>query len=473
MPSTAKNDITIVATRRANDQEYKTTWSSFGAPINLGDERLGTDITAPGEAVNSADNQTACGILAMDGTSMATPTAAGAGALVVQYYRDGYYGNGTPGSAPSHNPSAALVKATLIASARDMQYDVDDDEGGPANSGVPNIYEGGGRITLEDALWFGEQRALVFREEEVSQGGVYLDSVRVQSGTYPFIAVLAYTDYPGAANTYPVLVNNLDLEVQDPDGNFYRGNVASGGWAVPNPTAPFDTLNNWEIVKVQNPTPGKWYVRVIGDEIPQPKPGGILPFAFVITADTAEMLGVKETYFLASCVSRGILVRLSVEFGIKSIEILRKSEKKSEYTSVYKSSHLENPLEWIDTENLEPGVVYTYKALVKISTGSIITYGPVSVKFHEFLFTGLRGINPNIIHNAAKIQFGLDKSQKISLYIISSDGRKVKALYQGYLNAGIYTFFWDNRYNGLKGGTYFLVFETSNKKDIRKIQIVK
>ncbi len=47
---------------------------------------------------------------------MATPTCAGAAAIVRQYYAQGYHVSGTRNDAAGINPSGALVKATMINS---------------------------------------------------------------------------------------------------------------------------------------------------------------------------------------------------------------------------------------------------------------------------------------------------------------------------------------------------------------------
>ncbi|MGC9315577.1 MAG: S8 family serine peptidase, partial [bacterium] len=60
------------------------------------------------------------GMTYMGGTSMSSPTTAGLAALVREYYEDGFYPTGAAVSGDGFNPSAALVKATLQASCRNM-----------------------------------------------------------------------------------------------------------------------------------------------------------------------------------------------------------------------------------------------------------------------------------------------------------------------------------------------------------------
>src|SRR5206468_97785 len=50
------------------------------------------------------------------GTSYSTPAAAAAAAIVRQYFTDGWYPSGRPLLADAMTPSAALIRAVLIAS---------------------------------------------------------------------------------------------------------------------------------------------------------------------------------------------------------------------------------------------------------------------------------------------------------------------------------------------------------------------
>src|SRR5207248_3087973 len=50
------------------------------------------------------------------GTSYSTPAAAAAAAIIRQYFTDGWYPSGRPLAADAMTPSAALIRALLIAS---------------------------------------------------------------------------------------------------------------------------------------------------------------------------------------------------------------------------------------------------------------------------------------------------------------------------------------------------------------------
>ena len=61
-----------------------------------------------------------CGAVKMSGTSMATPVAAGAMALLRQYFTDGYHPSGAANCHDGFEPSAALLRAVVINGARTM-----------------------------------------------------------------------------------------------------------------------------------------------------------------------------------------------------------------------------------------------------------------------------------------------------------------------------------------------------------------
>ena len=53
---------------------------------------------------------------------MATPVVAGNAAIARQYFREGWYNTGNKNISLGFDPSAALLKATLINSAQGMSY---------------------------------------------------------------------------------------------------------------------------------------------------------------------------------------------------------------------------------------------------------------------------------------------------------------------------------------------------------------
>jgi hypothetical protein len=247
-PGSAKNTLQIGGTRTGDrDDDALATFTLFG-PTR--DGRIKPDLVAPARVISGrrsvgAETST-CEAAWQSGTSFAAPTAASAAALVRQYYTDGFYPSGTPNSANRFTPSAALLKATLIASARAVPWRGDVITNGKvAALPVPSKEQGWGFPVLDDALFFpGDTRRLqvidVPLERGLSAGASSTIRVNVKAGT-PFKAVLVWTDPPGhvasTSDTTPQLVNDLDLQVT----------TSSVSRLGNNGSAP-DRLNNVEVV---------------------------------------------------------------------------------------------------------------------------------------------------------------------------------------------------------------------------------
>jgi len=196
----------------------------------------------------------------LSGTSMSNPLTAGGAAVVRDYYN----------KAHGVNPSAALVKATIINSAVDM-LDENNDGFNDNDFPIPNVHEGWGRINLDAAT----DGSIQFVDEGtgLSTGGSATFNVTTTGG--PLKVTLVWTDYPSTDTAAINLVNDLDLTVSGPSGTF-RGNVFSGGWSATGGTA--DRRNNVENVYIQNPAAGTYTVTVSGYNIPN----GPQKFALVV-----------------------------------------------------------------------------------------------------------------------------------------------------------------------------------------------
>ncbi len=271
-PSTAKNGVSVGATLRGTGAESMASFSSCGP---TSDNRIKPDLTIPGSGIISGRNDgnvgtSNCNTISMSGTSMASPAAAGLGALVRQYYTDGYYPSGAPVVANRFTPSAALVKGTLLNSARQMT----------GAGTIPSNCQGWGRILLDDGLFFPGQTRRMFVADDAGfpSGGAGQQktfSVSVQAGT-SLKATLVWTDFPSTPAASVHLVNDLDLEVSGPSGTF-RGNVFSGGVSQPGGTA--DRRNTVEQILLASPTAGTYTITVRAFSVPS----GPQPFALVVT----------------------------------------------------------------------------------------------------------------------------------------------------------------------------------------------
>ncbi len=257
-PGTAKNCITVGATENnrpeqskpystlgrfrsepiasdgwSNNPEGMAAFSSRGPAQN---RRIKPDVVAPGTAILSTRSRDAnidsffgtstdplYAFLA--GTSMATPLVAGCAAVVREYFL----------TQENLQPSAALVKATLINAAKDIAGQYVPSEAGA----IPNFSEGFGRVDLAAAVGpRSESERVTFKDEgtELDTGEEETTQVEVSESDSLLKVTLVWTDFPGEA-----LQSDLDLIVRSPNGQERHGNM-------PPSSTEFDRQNNVEQV---------------------------------------------------------------------------------------------------------------------------------------------------------------------------------------------------------------------------------
>jgi len=214
----------------------------------------------------------------MQGTSMACPSVNGSLVLVRQYFQDGWYPLGRKRVANTLDPSAALMRAMAVCS------------GDSGVSGSPPEFNAGfGRLDLDSVLYF--DTLTMFRADTLRKLAVIDNRTGYATGQYVQYAVnvvdstlalrvgLAWVDTAAAVNANPAIVNDLNLELQNPYAVTYRGNQMAGWRSTPNPGA-WDARNVEEIARIVNPRRGLWYIRVRFNNTPQ---GARVWFGLVVT----------------------------------------------------------------------------------------------------------------------------------------------------------------------------------------------
>ena len=270
-PANAKNSTTVGALNSNNDSV--TSFTSWG-PSD--DGRLQPDVSGPG-CQSSVDfgvtsTSAAGGYNVKCGTSMSGPTVAGIVALLLQQFRISY--------PESPDPASTSMTAILAHSAADV-----------GNAG-PDYQSGYGSVRAKDAAdILIEER---FLEAEVGQGETQNFVVVVGENEGPLKVTIAWDDPPGMPNVDPVLVNDLDLRVIDPQGGVHFP------WTLDpaNPGDPAvrtvpDRTNNIEQVVIDDPAPGAYQVEVVGFNLGE---GG------------TQRFGVVGGPSLIQCGSRGLLL---------------------------------------------------------------------------------------------------------------------------------------------------------------------
>lgn len=156
-----------------NYTEHNLAYFSSLGPAD--DGRIKPDVVCPGHytwsAKSHADgipnecgtdtNKADAAIASKSGTSMATPTCAGNTALLREYLQKGFIANGVQDNGYGlQNIPASLLKALVINSADSLSGNFKEYafSGGPyrylhfSSLTVPNMYEGYGRMKLDDAV---------------------------------------------------------------------------------------------------------------------------------------------------------------------------------------------------------------------------------------------------------------------------------------------------------------------------------
>jgi len=269
-PATAKNVISLAAAENWWPSYQACFWPSsmqntpgddiayYSSRGPTSDGRIKPDLAGIANGVNTLKGQfsgSGCGnpydtgdsglYRNFNGTSSATPTVAGAAALMYQYWLTNY---GAP-------PSPALIKAGLVATARDLVGGIDCnnfDGTGPALTNVPSNSQGWGLVNV-GTLFDGS--GTFFHDQQTTfatTGETYNKSLTISNNGKPVKVTMAFTDAPGntVGNAWK---NDLDLTVVS-GGSTYKGNVFGGGYSATGGTA--DAKNNLENVFLPAGTSG-------------------------------------------------------------------------------------------------------------------------------------------------------------------------------------------------------------------------
>ncbi|MEX2483258.1 MAG: S8 family serine peptidase [Brumimicrobium sp.] len=212
------------------------------------DGRIKPDICGVGSSVYSTIHGNSYGT--KTGTSMSCPGVSGTIAQLYDAFSD--LNNGSI-------PAAGLIKGTILNTA--------DDIGNPG----PDFKHGWGSINARRA--FEVLNDSTYITDDISNGDVNTHTIDVPANIAQLRVMVYWTDYEGSTTAAFALVNDLNMEVTDPNTILYQPWVLDHTPNVSSLDADaiqgVDSLNNMEQVTIDNPTAGQYEVSIEGLSVPQ------------------------------------------------------------------------------------------------------------------------------------------------------------------------------------------------------------
>jgi subtilisin family serine protease len=224
-----------------------TEFSSWGC---VDDGRVKPDLSANGQDLLSASSTTDSSYRELPGTSMASPTAAGIAAVLMEVFE----------SVHGRFPSSAEIKAILIHTATD--------DG--THPGPDPVYGWGSINALAAGDLIKAAAGVSIITDDASSGAVKEWKFTPPSGTTkPIRATLVWNDPPAAPNSgglddaTPVLVHDLDLEIEAPGNSapLHPYSLNRSDPLSPASTSAPNRVDNVEVIDAPSAS-GEWVVRV-------------------------------------------------------------------------------------------------------------------------------------------------------------------------------------------------------------------
>ncbi len=255
----SKNVVTVGAT---TDAGAITDFSSIG-PAD--DGRIKPDVVANGEQLYSATSTTDTAYTWASGTSMACPVTSGISALVVQAWRAAHAGAA---------PDSMVVKGLLIHTATDL--------GHPG----PDYVYGFGLVDAQavvDLLQADAGGSNQIKQDNVADSAQQDYTLAGVAGGTSVKVTLTWMDPAGASGADPAIVNDLDLELIDPDGvTHYPYKLDPADPPADATNAGKNAVDTVEQAIASCATAGNWTVRVKGASVPSG------PQSFVVVTNIAS-----------------------------------------------------------------------------------------------------------------------------------------------------------------------------------------
>lgn len=307
--SVAKNVISIGSVSDAvsgvNRNVGAAFLSIFSACGPTDDGRIKPDVVANGEGLNSSFSGSNSAYSSISGTSMSTPSATGAAALLVKHF-----GNLFPGQAMR----ASTLKALIIHTADDRGNAGPDYQYG---WGLVNAKAAGDAISAYQSAP-GNSRLI---ESRLTSAVLTRTHSFAWDGVSPIRATLVWTDPAGVATTShdsrtARLVNNLDLKITTPGSADlspfvmpYVGNSTNAAFSAPATTGKNNT-DNVEQVFIASPGAAGTYQAVVS--IDGSLTNGVQHYSLVISGSASGVASVPTLATVAPATGNTGIVVMTV-----------------------------------------------------------------------------------------------------------------------------------------------------------------
>ena len=273
----AKNVFSIGGIEHYDDANpLNDSWNGSASIGPANDGRIKPTLCAYYDSIGTSDLSGALGysgaswFAGFGGTSGAAPMVGGHNVLAIQMFTDD---SGTPGIGPFGNPLRApggsihenrphftTLKALQVVNAEQYAFTA-------ASTDLRREHQGWGFPNLQN-MWDNRDKTFLVDETSVlQQGDDDAWQITVAPNEPALKVSLNWNEPAGNPAAALQLVNDLSLQVLDPNGQVYWGNTGleDGLWSVPGGIE--DSINSIENVFVQNPMAGDWYVRVIATSV--------------------------------------------------------------------------------------------------------------------------------------------------------------------------------------------------------------
>ncbi|MCA8952467.1 MAG: S8 family serine peptidase [Planctomycetes bacterium] len=249
-----------------NDDQYA------GASVGpAADGRIKPDLCNFYDSVWTSDRSGSAGystgnsFTGFNGTSAATPITAGLNALAIEMYTDHIFCNPprvNGGTDFENRPYAQTLKALQITNASLYTF-------GTGTGQATRNQQGWGYGNLQTMYQNRNRMMIIAEDQPIQQGNTHTYYINVAAGTPMLKICMTYLDPAGPVSPALSRINNLNMQVQRPNGLLYWGNNGLKTGNTSTTGGGSDTIDTVEMFAMANPQAGEWRIQITAPTIAQ------------------------------------------------------------------------------------------------------------------------------------------------------------------------------------------------------------